>query len=331
MSRLSRRRLLAASLATGTAFAVRRPFAGAAWPTGATQTTGDFSGLVDIGGRSLYLMERGIGGPTVILESGFGNNADIWDTIALAPDSGEMAVLPGVAAFTSVCAYDRPGTVLDADHLSRSDPVPMPRTAADAVADLHALLAAADVPGPYVLVGHSFGGIVVRLFAATYPDQVVGLVLVDAADEEMHDRLRAALTPEQWAAYAHLNNQVPPDLADYPDLERVDLDTSFAQLQEAAATHPLPPLPLVVLSRGRAPFDAESPEVRAAFPPGFPIDVFEPAWQAGQAELAALVPGARHVVATKSAHWIQLDEPGLVIEAVRQVADAVRDPSSWTT
>jgi pimeloyl-ACP methyl ester carboxylesterase len=297
--------------------------------------SGDFADLVDIGGgRRLWLECRGQGSPTVILESGYGNNAQWWDTIALAPDSGETAVLPGVAAFTRVCAYDRPGTILDADHVSRSDPVPMPRTAADVVADLHALMSAAGLPGPYVLVGHSFGGIVVRLFAATYPDEeVVGMVLVDAADEEMHDRLRAALTPEQWATYQQLANGVPPDLADYPDLELVDLDASFAQLRAAAAAHPLPPLPLIVLSRGQTPptNDPESPEVNPDIPPDFPIDLIEPVWQAGQVELAALVPGARHVIATESGHWIQVEQPQLVTDAVEQVVAAVRNPSGWAT
>ena len=119
----------------------------------------------------------------MILEAGAGNDADIRDAVALPPDSGDAAVLPGVAAFARVCAYDRPGTILDLDHRSRSDLVPMPRSAGDIVADLHALLSAAALPGPYVLVGHSFGGLVVRLYAATYPDEVAGLVFVDAVHE----------------------------------------------------------------------------------------------------------------------------------------------------
>src|SRR3954462_2186247 len=79
-----------------------------------TAASGDFAGLVDIGGnRRLWLECRGEGSPTVILEAGAGNDADTWDTIGLAPDSTQTAVLPGVAAFTRVCASDRPGTILD--------------------------------------------------------------------------------------------------------------------------------------------------------------------------------------------------------------------------
>jgi pimeloyl-ACP methyl ester carboxylesterase len=292
--------------------------------------SGDFAGLVDIGGgREMYLTCRGEGRPTVVLEAGAGNDANIWDTVGLAPDSVQTAVLPGVAAFTRVCAYDRPGTLLDLDHRSRSDPVPQPRTAADAVDDLHALLSAAGVPGPYVLVGHSLGGIIIRLYAATYPDEVVGLVLVDASHEEQTVRFQTALTPEQWAAFERLQQQALPDLADEPNLERIDFDASFAQLRTAAGAKPLPSLPLVVLSRG-VPVSAElPPEVRSALPPDFPFDTFDTVWQELQAELAALVPDARHVAATESGHYIQVQQPELVITAIQQVVDAVRDPSSW--
>jgi len=142
--------------------------------------SGDFSGLIDIGGgRKLYLECKGTGSPVVILEAGLRNRADIW---SVKPDAGE-AVFSQVAAFTRVCAYDRPGTTLGTDQFSRSDPVAQPRTAADAVADLHALLGAAAIPPPYVLAGHSTGGLISRLYVSAYPKEVVGLVLVDAIPE----------------------------------------------------------------------------------------------------------------------------------------------------
>src|SRR5262245_13873343 len=300
----------------------------AASPSGAS---GDFAGLVDIGGgRRLWLERRGHGSPTVLLEAGSGNNADVWDTvalsIALASEAGELAVLPGVAAFTRVCAYDRPGTAIDADHRSRSDPAPMPRAASDAVADLHALINVAGIPGPYVLVGHSLGGIIVRLYAATYPNEIAGVVLVDASHEEQYARFQAALTAEQWA---NLQQQAQAGLADDPERERMDFDASFAQLRAAAATHPLPPLPLVVLTHGDATSPLFSPEAQAALPADFPWDALEAVWQALQDELAALVPGARHVIATTSGHYIQLQQPELVIEAIRQVVAGVRHPDTW--
>ena len=121
----------------------------------------------------------GTGSPTVILESGYHDSSQPWSL----NDGFPPAVLPGVAGFTKICAYDRPGTLLYTDPpriTDRSSPVRMPRTAQDVTSDLHALLGAAEVPGPYILVAHSLGGLFVRLYAQTYPDQVRGLVLVDA-------------------------------------------------------------------------------------------------------------------------------------------------------
>ena len=151
------------------------------------------------------------------------------------------------------------------------------------------------------------------------------------AHEEQNARWQAALGPEQLAAFERLQQQVPPGLEDYPDLERMDLDASFAQLQEAAVAHPLPPLPLVVLTHG-VPAGAElPPEMRAALPPDFPWDTYDTVSQALQAELAALAPGGRHVIATESGHYIHLQQPELVIDAIRQVVEAVRNPASWAT
>jgi pimeloyl-ACP methyl ester carboxylesterase len=292
---------------------------------------GDYSGLVDIGGgRRLYLECAGQGGPTVVLEAGFRTRADLWSDDLIQPEAPRTMVFPGVAAFSRVCAYDRPGTttVIEGELLpSRSDPVAMPRTAAESVDDLHALLETADVPGPYVLVGHSYGGMLMRLYASTYPDEVVGMVLVDAFSEG----LKAQMTAEQWTAYAEIFQPVPEALAGYPDLEFTDLDQSVSQVRDATAASPLPPcpqspgvpFPLVVLSRGR------SMAMPSDLPGGLTGEGLERAWTAEQDRLAALLPEARHVIAKESEHYIQLQQPELVIDAVRQVVEAVRDPSSW--
>ena len=130
--------------------------------------------------------------PTVILEAGFRTRADVWSDDLVQPEAPRTMVFPGVAAFTRVCAYDRPGTATVRDdglHPSRSDPVTMPRTARASVGDLHALLIAAQIPAPYVLVGHSYGGMLLRLYASTYPDEVAGMVLVDAFSEGLEDQM----------------------------------------------------------------------------------------------------------------------------------------------
>ena len=285
------------------------------------QQTGDFAGLVEIGdGRKMYIECRGSGSPTVILESGYRNDAEIWST-PLEP--GMSTVFPQVAKFTRVCAYDRPGTFLDANHLSRSNPVPMPRTARDLVSDLHTLLRAGHIPGPYVIAAHSFGGIFARLYASIYPNEVVGMVLVDALSE----KVRSGLTPEQWKLYVNFGfTKPPPGLEKYKEIETLDVNASFDQIEKAAAAEPLRRMPLVVLTQGQ-PFDLTPWQPLPADFPG----ALNKAWHAGQNTLATLAPNAKHTVATKSSHYIQVQEPQLVIDAIKQVVEAVRNPSTWTT
>jgi pimeloyl-ACP methyl ester carboxylesterase len=280
-----------------------------------TARAGDFTQLVAIdGGRQLYLECHGTGSPTVVLEAGSGNSGEIWSQVPSGP--GE-AVLPAVARFTRVCAYDRPGTYLLPDVLSRSDPVAMPRSARDIVLDLHALLRAADVPGPYILVGHSFGGMVARLYATTYPRRIAGLVSIDAQNEHFAAAFKEFLTPEQYLA-AVLNAGPPPEFENYAAAERLSLEVSAAQMRQAQADTPLQRIPLVVLSHSRTlpnPF---------GFPPDWPLEALERAFQDSQDKLAELVPGARHVIADSSGHYIQLDQPALVISEIHRLVSAVR-------
>ena len=281
----------------------------------------NFAGLIDIGaGRKMYLECSGSGSPTVILESGYRNDADIWSA-ELEP--GMSPVFSQVAKFTRVCAYDRPGTFLDADHLGRSTPVPMPRKARDLVSDLHALLQTAQIAGPYVFAAHSFGGIFARLYASTYPSEVVGMVLVDALSEKM----RTGLTPEQWKLYVNFGFTKPtPGLEKYKDIETLDVNTSLDQIEKAANAEPLRPMPLFVLTQGQ-PFDLSPWQPLPADFPG----ALNKAWHTTQDALATLTPNAKHRIATKSSHYIQAQEPQLVIDAIKQVVEAVRNPATWAT
>ena len=119
---------------------------------------------IDVGGYNLWIVCRGTGSPTIVLDAGFGDDSQAWDPI-----------IPAVVALSQTCVYDRAG-------LGASEPPPQAaRTSQHSVTDLHTLLTQAAVPGPYVLVGHSFGGLNVRLFADQYREAVSGLVLVDAS------------------------------------------------------------------------------------------------------------------------------------------------------
>ena len=292
-------------------------------PVPALAESNDFAGLVDIGGgRKMYLECRGTGVPAVVIVAGGKASADDWTVSA----PGSMNVFSAVAEFTRVCAYDRPGTPVG-EAPSRSDPVAQPTTAANSVADLHALLGAAGIATPVVLVGHSYGGLVVRLYAMTHPGEVAGMVLVDALSEG----LRAAETPDEWAIQrVLLEGDLTESLKLYPDLERGDADRSFDQLLAAA---PLKPMPLVVLSADHpwgplVPGMIADGLLPADVPPDFGY-VTDRAQKEAQAKLAALVPGAKHITDTDSGHEIHKDQPQLVIDSIRDVVDAVRESKAW--
>jgi pimeloyl-ACP methyl ester carboxylesterase len=291
-----------------------------------SSAVGDSQGLVDIGhGRHIHVECRGAGSPTVILESGYRCGADVWNVDYDQPDAPRPMVFPRIAECTRVLAYDRPGTLLADAHRSRGDPVPMPRTAADAVADLHGLFLAVEVAGPYVMVGHSYGGLLVRLYAATYPDDVAGLVLVNPSHEGQNERFLAVLTPDEQAALTRLETMLPPELADCADLEVFDFAASSAQMREAAARSPIA-VPLILLTRGRPFSDDDPAEWEGITPAG--VAAVEREGQRMDQELVSLTPDARHVVAHNSGHFIQVDEPELVIEAVLAMVEAVRDETA---
>ena len=267
------------------------------------------SGRVDIGGgRRLYYECRGTGTPTVVLESGLRNTAEAWK-VTFDPPRG--SVMDGVAGFTRVCAYDRPGTTWGVVERSRSDPVPMPRTARDAADDLRALLRTIPVRGPVVLVGHSTGGLIARLFARTHPGRVVGMVLVDAISE----RVQTLMTRAQFRLYDKvLLTRPPPALKGYRDLETIDFVTSFDQMRDAEASRRHCWVPTTVISKG-LPFDLGGV---AGLPSGFP-GVVERAWRGNQRYMVGLTDGTRHVVARRSSHYVQLSQPALVVDAIRDV------------
>jgi pimeloyl-ACP methyl ester carboxylesterase len=275
---------------------------------GAAPTDGGRS--IDIGdGRTMYIECRGTGSPTVVLVSGLQVAADLWDS----PLGRTPTVLATVAQTTRVCAYDRPGTARaqEGGGLSRSTPVPQPASPTDAVADLHALLDAAGESGPYVLVGHSFGGVISRIFAHTYPSAVTGMVLVDSFSPELRD----ALTDEQWAIWKSLNATKPEVIADYPDVERIEFE---AAIREGRVAGSIPPMPLVVIT-------ADHPTDTSGASPDVPSDfggVIDRAHRTAQGEVARLVTGATWITDSDSGHNVMLDQPQLVTVAILDVLAA---------
>ena len=277
--------------------------------------------MVDIGGgRKLYLECRGTGTPTVVLVPGLVAAADTWSYVT--DSSGTMkpsgsAVYPGVGKFTRVCSYDRPGTARENGTLTTSTPVPQPTTPLKDVADLHALLTVAKVPGPYVLVGWSYGGPIVRIYASTFPREVSGLVLLDGESEF----LQTAMTPAEFKIFLMLTrNDDEKRIAQYKDVERKNLATVFDQVR---AGPPVPVMPVVVLSSDKFDPSAFRTRLPADAPANYP-EVFWRAQLTSQDSLAKLFPGARHISNTNSDHNIQNNQPQLVINSVLDVVEKVR-------
>jgi pimeloyl-ACP methyl ester carboxylesterase len=294
---------------------------------------------VDIGGRALNIYCEGQGSPAVVLDSGAG-----------APGYSWAAVQPRVAQFTRVCWYDRAG-------YGWSDPGPYPRTSEAIARDLHALLRAAGVPGPYVLVGASFGGFDVRVYNALYPEEVAGAVLVDSAHEDESARapkflLAAHRPPRALRRPLSLLMQALAQAGVVRLLEGFTLPApapqSFTPAQ-AAYIQGLPRLPNAVvanLNEGLVEEDETIPQVRAAgnfgdrplvvltAGRGFTFDdpalakeaaAYHAVWvNEMQPQLARLSTRGRQMIVAESGHAIQYDAPDAVAQAVRDVVNDVR-------
>jgi pimeloyl-ACP methyl ester carboxylesterase len=285
----------------------------------------DFAGLVDIGGRQIYMECRGRGSPTVVLIAGKGNGAADWSEIldpaapvrkspydmagqeeGAAIYRSNAAVFPRVSRFTRVCAYDRPDTRMEGKNVST--PVPQPHPVDEDVADLQKLLAASGERAPYVLVAHSYGGFVARLFVRRYPKEVSGLVMIDVASEY----IQKAASPQALAKWDELNRMSSPQAP-----EAVEVLDAFAKLDAAPK---LRPVPTVVLSADK-PWDPAQAAAVAKKVGGDAItwDI----WLRSQELLAASAPGEylRH---TDSGHFVYLYDPALVVNAIRTVVEEAR-------
>jgi pimeloyl-ACP methyl ester carboxylesterase len=243
-------------------------------------------GTFDVGGRSLYLRCEGSGGPVIVLDAGLGNGTSTWDP-----------VLPGIGAIGRVCVYDRA-------NISRSDAAPTPRTLVEAVRDLDALLSSAGVEPPYVLVGHSIGGLDVRLYAATYPTKVAGIVLVDGSPAELFDVDRACLLLSAQACEE--TRSMMGAMAANPE----GLIPSMADLLTIQGS--VPAIPARILAATEHEWEGVM---------GAEIEALA---DQAQADLAALWPRASLLVAEGSGHYIHEEQPALVVQAIEDVVLAAR-------
>jgi pimeloyl-ACP methyl ester carboxylesterase len=243
---------------------------------------------IDLGVYKLNVAEAGSGSPVVVFVSGMGEDLYTWH-----------GVQPQVAQFSSTLSYDRAG-------LGKSDPSSAGKSVERMTTELHMLLAAAKVPPPYVLVGHSLGGAIVQLFAFTYPDEIAGLVLVDPEDGRLLDRLQARMPADQWDTRQKMLDQM---LSQANPAQKAEIAESRASGKALAKALPLPAVPTVLLTG-------------TLKDPSFPGNPLEQDLKLElQKELLATMPRAHHILVPNSRHYIQEDAPTLVIEAIRDVVN----------
>ena len=252
-----------------------------------------FHRRLDVGGYKLYINCEGQvrkGTPVVVMDSGMGNSSESW-----------LGIQPKVAEFARVCIYDRAG-------LGNSDPSIHTQATTQMALDLRNLLARTSVGDPLVLVGHSLGGINVRLYASMYPTEVVGMVLVDSTHEEQFARMDA-LIPED------IKKQFPPSALVLMSNEKIDFTENPERRARLAKWHA--DIPLIVLTAANAKPDPPGPLAYLA-------PQFEQIRQDLQQDLVHRSAKGKQIIATKSGHYIQQDEPELVLNAIREVIDATR-------
>lgn len=273
---------------------------------------GDFSGRIDLGnGPFMHLDCRGTGSPTVLLISGTGNAGDAWKQARSSSDpshrvsENDGAVFQTTARSTRVCAYDRPGTERADGSPGDASAVAQPTSTQGDAADIHALLTAAGVPGPYVLVGHSLGGMIATTFARTYPDDVSGLVLVDPASQFM----AKTMGPSAWNQYvqAALSRVAA-------GAETIDPEASNRAIDLLPA---LRPLPVVVLS-------SDQPWFILPFGENGAMVDYSNALLQSQTRLAGSLD-ATHITQTSSAHDVYIENAPLVNQQICTVIAHARN------
>lgn len=286
--------------------------------------------MIRVGEHQLHLNCRGAGRPVVIVEAGSGSWSLQWQVVQVV-----------VAEVTEICTYDRAG-------YGWSEPGPEPRTGKQIVTELHTLLENAGLEGPYILVGHSLGGLFVRLYASEYPDEVVGMVLLDAVHEEAEERMPSEVVqveeaklelygPATLAARLGLLDRAVPAVTREPSGLPSRLQTiyeayayratlfqaiqsegkAFEQtVEQVKAAGTLGDLPLVVIRHGKP--------TMFSYLPAEEEQQSEEAWIALQRDLTTLSSNSKLIVATESGHDIHLDQPALVVDVIRALVAQVR-------
>lgn len=261
----------------------------------------------DIGGHQLHINCMGTGSPTIIIDTGLGDDSSDWQII-----------LEKSAEISKTCVYDRAG-------YGWSDFGPRPRTSRQIAYELNLLLKEAQIPPPYILVGHSFGGYNMRIFTSFYPSSVSGVVLVDASHEDQYERLdikipktnrrsgsRISLSPASVRKPAPGNkNKFLQDRAFHT--ARYEISSLYLSSQQVQYNNDMLTVPLIVISRGIDEWVGSS-HARER----------EKTWIFLQQDLSYLSPLSQHIFAHKSGHNIHQQQPEIIIDAISEVTHLAR-------
>ncbi|ASV67091.1 alpha/beta hydrolase [Cytobacillus sp. FSL W7-1323] len=216
------------------------------------------------------------GKPTVIMDAGYGDFSKAWNS-----------VLREISMLSSVLIYDRAG-------LGKSEPSSSPRTSSEMVKELKELLSEAKIKPPYILVGHSFGGVNMRMFATEYPNEVCGLVLIDSTPEEYRERFLPTMSKDFQQAYKR------------QFVYEGNYGEFMESLKQLKDTRKKLNVPLIVLSAGqKAHYSIESQKL----------------WNEMQGEILEISSEGELIIAENSAHYIQNDEPKVVVYAIKKLIE----------
>jgi pimeloyl-ACP methyl ester carboxylesterase len=232
---------------------------------------------IEVSGHNLNLLVGGEGVPTVVFEAGFGVGLTSWSTVQ-----------SNMAKFSRTVSYDRAG-------IGQSEAGPKPRTAKQIALELHTALQTAGIGPPYVLVGHSFGGIYVRVFADMYTKEVTGMVLIDPSQEAFDDWTRM----HKEAQRTSLDEQIAQASQGVRD-ESAEVNTSFQQARAAKVPAGVPVILLTAMKDDTMPAAVRK------------------VWVEKHDEWITKVPSGKHIKVENSGHFIQGEQPQVVIDAIRQ-------------
>jgi len=252
--------------------------------------------MIDVGGRNLHCFVYGKGSPTVALVSGFGAPQTYWNT-----------VVPELATQTTVLTHDRAG-------IGKSEIGELPTHGIQAATDLHTLINKLNLPKPYIVVGHSYGGSIVRLFASMYPDDIGGIILEDSQHEDILEEQQKILKGKDRELLEKMVSRFAT-----PDNPKTEGDYRYITMEQVKNCEPLPQVPFVVLTAG---------DRSKGMPPIFSEEANKKMAELGielQKKLVAMIPGGKHIIAEGVGHNMHIEKPEALITPVIEMIKEVRN------